>query len=199
MASSVDSTYAPTDPIDLCFDFFEQKSAVNAQIHFLQTLTATFRCAISVSAPLAIALFHGNFLWDYPDSPNNFRSLLFGKPPLLASTGNKEAMMLHLKAKKGGDWSDKNLDHVIHQAISIPLIIDATVHTLHNFSAASEIFFEPDSLITAGLRFWHEAISFNLTCYESQAVEDPSFITKIISAVDTCVNYWLTECSMAAL
>ena len=51
ITSFVDGTNAPTDPIDLCVDFFEQKSAVNAQIHLLQTLTATFRYAVSVSSP----------------------------------------------------------------------------------------------------------------------------------------------------
>ena len=101
--------------------------------------------------------------------------------------------MLYLKAKKGGGWSNKDLNRTFCQAISIPLAVDAMVYTLHNFSAAAEILFKPDLLLTTGLRSWYDAISFNLTCYESQASGDPSFIVKVLSVIDTRVNYWLKE------
>ena len=149
-----------------------------------------FALAVAVSTHLTTALYHGNFLWDRPNSPNNFCSLLFGNPsPPLASTGAKEAMMLHLKAKKGGGWSDKDLEKACRQVIVIPLTVDAMVHTLHNFAAAAEVFFCQDSLFSVGLRSRYKAISWNLACYESQAAGDPSFIAKVLSAIDTRVNY----------
>ena len=79
-------------------------------------------------------------------------------------------MMLHLKAKKSGGWSDKGLDHTVFQAMSIQITVDSMVHTLHNFYAAAEIFFGPYSLLTAGLRSWREAISFNLICHKNQYI-----------------------------
>ena len=87
----------------------------------------------------------------------------------------------------------------MRQEITISPTVDAIVHTLYNFSTAAKIFFGHDSLLTAGLLSWCEAITFNLTCYEIQAAVDPSFIAKVITAIDTLVNFWLTECSMEAL
>ena len=83
---------------------------------------------------------------------------------------------------------DKDLEREVRQAVIIPPTVDVIVHTLHNFSAAAKIFFGHDSLLTAGLCSWYEAITFNLTCYESQATGDPSFIAKVITAIDTRIN-----------
>ena len=87
--SSTDSDAPATTPVTTCTEFFDQISTVHAKIHLLQTLTHVFRCIIDISEPLATALFYGNFLWDRPNTPNNFCSLLFTKPSHLSPTGAK--------------------------------------------------------------------------------------------------------------
>ena len=108
-ALSTDATNAATDPAKACTDFFDQRSAVHAKIHLLQTMTHTYHCCVKITIPIATALYHGNFLWNKLDIPNNFCSFLFPKPSPLSPTSAKEAMILHLKAEKGGGWSDKDL------------------------------------------------------------------------------------------
>ena len=77
-ASSTDGMDPAKHPTPECTTFFDQKLAVHAKIHLLQTMTYTYGCTLDISVPLATALYHGNFLWDKPDSPNNFYSFLFG-------------------------------------------------------------------------------------------------------------------------
>ena len=108
-ASSEDGIDVPLVPVKTFSNFFKQKSAVHAQIHLLQMLQSELKCTVDITAPLATALYHGNFTWDRSDSPNNLCSLLLGKPSPLAASGAKEATMLHLKASKGGGWSDKDI------------------------------------------------------------------------------------------
>ena len=193
-ASSPDGTTALAEPGQQCIDFYAQKSPTHAKIHLLQTLTHVHGCTVDITVPLATALYYGSFLWDRPDSPNNFCSLLFGKPNPLSSTGAREAMLLHLKANKGSGWSDKDLDKVLQQAIIIPSSVDSMLHSIHNMAAASHLFFTEQSLLTTGLRSWRKEISRNLIVYESQAVQDPEFIARILTAIDTRVNCWLNEC-----
>ena len=138
--AAVDTEIA-TNPITTCTEFFDQRSAVHAKIHLLQTLTHVFRCTVNITVPLETALFDGNCLWDRPDTPNHFCSLLFTKPSPLSPTGTKESMILHLKAERGGGWSDKDLEKVLHQAITIPERIDDMIHNLHNIASASALFF----------------------------------------------------------
>ena len=168
---------------------------MQAKIHLLQTLTHVLCCTVDISVPLAIALFYGNFLWDRPDTPNNFCRLLFKKPSPLSPNGAKEAMILHLKAEKGGGWSDKYLENVLHQAITIPERIDDMIHNLHNIASASALFFGKNSVLTIGLNSWQHEISSNTTSYESQSTNDPTFISRILTAVDIRVNSWLTKCT----
>ena len=194
-ASSSDGTNPAQTPTPECTAFFNQKSAVHAKIHLLQTLTYSFGCTVDISVPLATALYHGNFLWDKPDSPNNFCSLLFGKPSPLATTGAKEAMILHLKAEKGGGWSDKDLDKALRQAIAIPTTIDGMLHNISNFTAASRLFFGEDSTLTIGLNSWRPQISTNLISYESQSLNDNTFIASVLTSIDTRVNCWLQDCA----
>ena len=76
-------------------------------------------------------------------------------------------MILHLKAEKGGGWSDKYLEKVIHQAITIPERIYDMIHNLHNIASASALFFGKKSLLTIGLDSWQPEISYDLTSYKS--------------------------------
>ena len=193
-ASSTDGVVGPFDPVDQCAAFFNQKSAIHAKIHLLHTLQNEYFCAVDVTVPLATALYHGNFLWDKPDSPNNFSCLLFGKPSPLASTGFREAMVLHLKAEKGGGWSDKELERALKQAITIPTRVDSMIHSIHNFASASKFFFGGYAIVSVGLLTWRPFISSNLILFESQAAVDPTFIAKVLVAIDTRVNCWLSEC-----
>ena len=103
-ASSTEADAPATTPITTCTDFFDQRSAVHAKIHLLQTLTHVFCCTVNISVPLATALFYEYFLWDRPDTPNNFCSLLFTKLPPFSPTATKEATILHLKSEKGERW-----------------------------------------------------------------------------------------------
>ena len=198
-ASSTDGTDPSTSPTPECKAFFDQKSAAHAKIHLLHTLTYTFGCTVEISIPLTTALYHGNFLWDKPDSPNNFCSLLFGKPSPLASSGAKEAMILHLKAEKGNGWSDKDLEKALKQTIAIPSTIDGMLHSIHYFTAAAHLFFGEDSLLTSGLTTWRNQISSNLINYESQSLNDPAFIASVLTAIDTRVNCWLMDCATKPL
>ena len=198
-ASSTDGTETPADPVNTCDEFYAQKSVTHAKIHLLQTMTHVYGCTVDISVPLASALFFGNFLWDRPDAPNNFCSLLFGKPNPLASTGAKEAMLLHLKSQKGNGWSDKDLEKAVQQAITIPATVDSMQHSLFNLTAASNLFFGPESLLTAGLATWRAEISRNLVSYESQAIHDTTFIASILTAIDTRIHCWLQECTTKSL
>ena len=145
--------------------------------------------------PLATAFFYGDFLWDRPDTPSNFCSLLFTKPYPLSPTGAKGAMILHLKNEKGGGWSDKDLEKLPHQAITIPERIEDMMHNLHNIASASALFFGKNSLLTIGLDSWQPEISSNLTSYQSKGANNHTFIATILTAVDTRVNGWLNECT----
>jgi len=62
VASSEDETDVPSEPFKLCPDFFSHKSAVHAQIHLIQTLQADFKCAVTITVPVATALYHRNNL-----------------------------------------------------------------------------------------------------------------------------------------
>ena len=84
-ASVDDGIDVPLVPVKYCSNFFTLKSAVHAHIHLLQTLHSEPKCTVDVTVPLATALYHGNFTWDRADSPNNFCSLLLGKPSPLAA------------------------------------------------------------------------------------------------------------------
>ena len=97
-ASFTDADAPATTSVTTCSKFVDQRSAVHAKIHLLQTLTHLFCFTFDVYMPLATALFYGDFLWDRPETPKNFCSKLFTKPPPLSPTGAKEAMILHLKA-----------------------------------------------------------------------------------------------------
>ena len=198
-ASSEDGTDTPSTPTQSCVDFFAQKSAPHAQIHLQHSLQAKHKCAVLISTPLATALFHGNFLWDRADSPNNFCSLLFGKPSPLSSNGIKDAMLLHLKSKKGTGWSEKDLEKATNQSIIIPTTVDSMIHNIHNLAAASEEIFGVASILTSGLNDYISKLTCDLTTYEAQAATDPSFIAKVLTAVDTQVNCWLQECSLTPL
>ena len=198
-ASSTDGTESPVGPVNTCAKFYAQKSVTHAKIHLLQTLSHVYGCAVEISVPLASALFFGNFLWDCPDAPNNFCSLLFGKPNPLASTGAHEAMLLHLKSQKGNGWSDKDLAKAVQQAITIPATINSMQHSLFNLTAASSLFFGSESLLTAGLSTWWSEISRNLVSYESQAIHDTTFIASILTAIDTRIHCWLQECTTKSL
>ena len=46
-------------------------------------------------------------------------------------------MMLHLKASKGGGWSDKDLERAIRKAIILPITIDRIMHNLKNYTGVS--------------------------------------------------------------
>ena len=78
--SSTDADAPATTPVTTCTELFDHISSVHAKIHLLQTLTHVIRCTVKISVPLATTLFYGNFLWDRPDTPNNFCSILFTKP-----------------------------------------------------------------------------------------------------------------------
>ena len=168
---------------------------MHAKIHLLQNLTHVLCCTVDISVPLATALFYGNFLWDKPDTPNNFCSILFTKTPPLPPTGAKEAMILSLKAEKGGGCSDTDLEKVLHQNITIPERIDDMMHNKKNIASASALFFGKTSLLTVDLKSWQPEIFSNLTSYESQSTNDPPFIDRILNTVNTRVNGWLTECT----
>ena len=198
-ASSDNGTDSPSEQTESCSAFFDQKSSSHAQIHLHQTLLSTFKCSVSISIPFATALYHGNFVWDRADTPNNFCSLLLGKPLPLSSNGTKEAMILHLKSKKGSGWSDADLAKATNQSITLPTTVDSMIHNINNLAATSEVFFGNSSLLTEGLRAWRNFITSNLTTYEAQAAIDPLFIAKVLTAIDTRVNCWLEECSTANL
>ena len=198
-ASSTDGTDTALDPSAHCIDFYKQKTAIHAQIHLNQTLLAHFRCSVLVPVSLATALYHGNFLWDRADTPNNFCSLLLGKPSPLTSNGSREIMMLHLKASKGAGWSGRDLEKATNQAITIPSSIDSMLHNLNNYAATAEIFFGDTSLLTIGLQSWLSAIRSDLITYESLAATNNEFIAQVLTSIDTRVNCWLTECAMKAI
>ena len=69
------------------------------------------------------------------------------------------------------------------------------LHSIHNLASASRLFFGEDSFLTTGLDTWESQISNNLICYESQSMNDNSFIPSILTAIDTRVNCWLTDCA----
>ena len=102
-------------------------------------------------------------------------------------------MLIHLKASKGGGWSEKYLNRAVCQVISTPLAGDAIIHNLHHLVSAAEIIFGSDSLLTVGLHSWRNVISYSLSIYESQATIDPTFISKVLTIIDTHVNCWLTK------
>ena len=154
-----------------------------------------FNCTVEITVPLATALYHGIFIWDKPDSPSNYYSLLFGKPSALALSGAREAMILHLKAEKGGGWSDIDLGKALCQAIVIPFTINSMLHSIHNFASASSLFFSAESLHSIGFASWPPHISSNLLTYESISINDLSLIASILTAIDTRVNCWLSECA----
>ena len=120
-------------------------------------------------------------------------SLLLGKPPPLAASGAKEAMMLNLKASKGGGWSDKYFERGTKQAITIPITIDSMMHNLNNYAGVSLIFFGDLSLLTIGLQSWRSSISSNLLVYKSLAASDCEFIAQVLTAINTRVNCWLEK------
>ena len=195
-ASSTDGTDPALDPSDHCREFYKQKTSIHAQIHLNQTLLAHFKCSVRVPVSLATALYHGNFLWDRADTPNNFCSLLLGKPSPLSPNSSREIMMLHLKASKGAGWSDKDLDQATNQTIIIPSTIDSMLHNLNNYAATAEIFFGDTSLLTIGLQSWLSAIRSDLIIYESLATTNQEFIAQVLTSIDTRVNCWLTECAL---
>ena len=169
----------------MCTAFFDQRSAVHAKIHLLQILTHVFCCTVDISVSLATALYHGTLLWNKPDNPNNFCTMILSKPPPLSPTGAKETTILHLNAKKGGRWPNKDLEKVIHQAIAIPSTIDRMMHNLHNLASASALFFGKTYLLTMGLDSWQLEIYANLIAYESQSANNSAFVASILTAVDT--------------
>jgi len=195
-ASSEDGTDIPSAVGTQCQAFFKQKSAIHAQIHLNQTLHSVYKCSVDVPVSLATALYHGNFLWDRADTPNNFCSLLLGKPSPLTPSGAKEIMMLHLKASKGAGWSDRDLEKAVHQAIAVPKEVDGMLHNINNLASSSELFFGENSIATGGLQSWRPHIANNLIIYESQAASNKEFIAQVLTAIDTRVNCWLEECSM---
>ena len=195
-ASSIDGTTSALAPSDHCMEFFKQKTSIHAQIYLNQTLLAHFKCSVAVPVSLATALYHGNFLWDRADTPNNFCSLLLGKPSPLSPNGSREIMMLHLKASKGAGWSDKDLEKATNQAITIPSTVDSMLHNLNNYAATSELFFSDSSILTSGLKSWLSAIRSDLIIYESLAAINSEFIAQVLTAIDTRVNCWLTECAL---
>ena len=138
----------------MCTALFDQSSAVHAKIHLLQTLTHVFCCTVEIPVSLATSLYHGNFLLDKPDTPNNFCTMLFSKTSPLSTTGEKAAMILNKKFEKGGGWSDKDLEKVLHQAIAIPALIGNMMHNIHNLASASALFFVKIPLPTMGLDSW---------------------------------------------
>ena len=140
-ASSTDRVVGPFDPVEQCAAFFYQKSAVHTNIHLLHTLNNKYLCAVDITVTLATALYHGKFLWYKPDSPNNFSYLLFGKLSPLVSIGFRNEMVLHRKAEKGGGWSEKELERALKQAIAIPTTVDSMIHSIHNFTSASKVFY----------------------------------------------------------
>ena len=105
ITSSVDSIIAPTDPIDLCVNFFEQKSAVNAQIHLLQPPLSATLSPLPYPFPSPPHSSMGTLSGTALTPPTTVVPYSSGKPHPLASTGNKAAMMPHLKANKVGNWS----------------------------------------------------------------------------------------------
>ena len=175
-------------PVKNCSKFFKRKSAVHAQIHLNQLLHSVFKCSVIVPVSFAIALYHGNFLWDRFDTPNNFCSFLLGKPPPLSQNGSKEIAMIYLKALKGVGRSNNDLEKVLHQAIGCPTSIDGMLHILHNYGSTVEFSWEEESIATIGLKSWRPHITSNLMIYESLAASDKEFIAKYLCNIDTRVN-----------
>ena len=104
--------------------------------------------------------------------------------------------MLHLKASKGGGWSDKDLEKAVHQAIGSPTTIDGMLHNLHNLASLAELFWGPESIGTSSLKTWRSHITSNLIIYESLAATDKEFVAQVLCAIDTRVNCWLGECAL---
>ena len=104
-------------------------------------------------------------------------------------------MMLHLKASKGGGWSDTDTERETKQAIIIPITIDSMMHNLNNYACISLIFFGELSLPTIGIQSWRSHISSNLLVYKSLCVSDCEFISQVLTTINTRVNCWIDECT----
>ena len=108
-------------------------------------------------------------------------------------------MLLDLKAKKGVGWSEKDLEKATNQSITIPTTVDSMIHNIHNLAAASEEIFGTNSILTSGLKEYVTKVTCDLTTYEAHAATDSSLISKVLTKVNTQVNFWLQDCLLTPL
>ena len=140
--SSVDSIDIPTNIVISCNEFSQQKSNVNVKNPSLPKYESTVFLYGGHHRPS----YHTPLSWELPLGlprlPRNIYSVMLVKPSPLSSSGEKESMVLHLKADKGIDWTDKELNNILTQAIIIFNSIDEMIHNLYKNAYLIEFFFE---------------------------------------------------------
>ena len=199
MASAISCDVAPTELVESCTRFLNQKNSGLAETELLTQFHELGMRDIYFGPGVSLALYAGDLLFKYMGRPCNFSAFCF-----FPQTGNededdidKRAILLHIMKEQGRGKTYDEVKKSTKQTVRTPNDIPTLIKQLGFFRGASSILLGIESLLTVNLIALELAINQNVSHFNRKTWNNPSFSTQFLYAVNVRVQRWLSLCRMA--
>ena len=174
-------------------EFFKCSNTLHAQV-MLNSLMETEGIECSVSPAVATTLLHGSFLWRNQLSPAGLASSVLSTEGVMRTDTLHDGMVLELSTKF--DMSAASLSKLTKTQILFPTDIEEMTHRFKGLKALAAFFFRKNGYMCQGLRQVANFCMDNRMLLKARIHLDPSFIAKMMCAVDERIYLWLKQCSV---
>ena len=174
-------------------EFFKCSNTLHAQV-MLNSLMETDGIECSISSAVATTLLYGSFLWRNPLSPAGLASSVLSTEGVLRTDTLHDGMVLDFSTKF--DMSAASLSKLTKTQVLFPTDIEEMTHCFRGLKVLAPFFFREVGYMSQGLR---QVVNFcldNRMLLRARFHMDPSFIAKIMCAVDERIYHWLKQCSI---
>ena len=182
---------------DSCIVFFNSENVGTAD----QELSEQFRELGALEANYSLgtcqSLLAGQFIYNSAIEPSNFTAFGFSEKLPVTSNKPNRSLLLYLSSTQGRGKTIKEIARSSKQWVQALVTYEELTLQLHLFMAASTIFFSEESALVPGLNDCYDAMTRNRVYIKTKIASDDQYAAKVLLAIDTRVQRWLSECKIA--
>ena len=197
-ASAKDSHTVPSDVTEACKRFINSETEGLADLELnIQFQERNFH-DVNFSSGFTQAIYNGRFRWSDQNSPSNFSPFsMFEVDPIQASEQQNHYFILHIILTQGKIRTIDEIKSSNKQIVKAPSFHLEMIQQLKYFAVACDIFFGKHSAATASLISLISVIKKYKHPFKAKAIEEETFASKFVFAVDKRMQLWFESISQA--
>jgi hypothetical protein len=187
--ASPDGETAPEELPAQTLEFFAHRNTHDAGDSLRLTMADEFGASAAFTGLLVCALYTGRFCWERPDTPGAFSAFRLSRRSAADSATDSTASLARaLRDQSGAALSEMEAKELMKSVLQRPGNMDEAKYQIHNLHLTLWFLFGGNALLTVKTGEIVTHISKNYSIYETMALADPDFPTKLVYYVDISVQ-----------